>query len=344
MKILDVRVTVVAAVLISVCLVGTHSDAKSLTKVRDIKNNPKGYANEVVTLEGFATQWVAAKATTTSFYFLKDDWGSIIKVRTSKEQPEVGERYRVTGPVGIDPTNRNDVYVSEETRIHVRLEPEAVAVVPDSVVQPVEVPETTPQEIEPELGGFAGLSYGTWILIGAIVVVVFLLVFLLVWLMRSQKEPAEDISTPASTPTPQSEAGTGPAPEPKVVEGRTIKMHAPPPGTLKILPGRLEVTAGDDTVKELRFYRVRGQSTPEITFGRATGPAYTHIQLKPMTVSSRQAKMTYINNQWILTNFAPDTSNPTRYNGADLPVDGQTALKQGDRVEMGEVVLVFHES
>ena len=336
------RVGTLVVALVALLLTSALIHAQSLTKVRDIRNNPKGYANEVVTLEGFATQWVEGKASTTSFYFLKDDWGGVIKVRTSKEQPEVGERYRVTGPVGIDPTNRNDVYVSEETRIHVR--PEPVVAAPEPALQPVEVPAQT-EEAGPE-GVLADLGLGTWVLIAAIVVVLFLLVFLLMWLMRSQKQVAEDISTPMPGAGPGAPAMTGPAsePEPRVVEGRTIKMHAPPPGTLKILPGRFEVTAGDDMVKEIRFYRVRGQSTPELTFGRAAGPAYSHIQLKPMTVSSRQAKITYINNQWILTNFASESSNPTRYNGSELPVDGQTALKEGDRVEMGEVVLIYHDS
>mgnify|MGYP003410748599 CR=1 FL=1 len=42
-----------------------------------------------------------------------------------------------------------------------------------------------------------------------------------------------------------------PPPPQQVIEGRTIKMHAPPPGTLKLLPGWFEVVAGDETVKEI---------------------------------------------------------------------------------------------
>ena len=103
-------------------LAAAPADSQVLTKVSDIRNNPRGYANEVVTLEGFATQWVEGKVSTTRFYFLKDGWGGVIKVRTSKAQPEVGERYRVTGPIGIDPTNHNDLNVNEETRADVRHE------------------------------------------------------------------------------------------------------------------------------------------------------------------------------------------------------------------------------
>jgi len=336
-----VLIAVVAAAFV---LTSWPAEAQSLAKVREIRNNPKTYANEMVTIEGFATQWVEGKSRSTNFYFLKDDWGSVIKVRTSKEPPEVGERYRVTGGVGIDPTSHNDVYVAEEMRIHVRDEVETQ---PEVVTVPEvadEVPTAIPEEVFIE-EDFGGMTDQTKILIGAIVAVVVVLLVLLIALTRSKKSAATDpmdVAAPSSDPPP---TGTGAGdPEPEVVEGRTIKMHAPPPGTLKILPGRLEIAAGDDTVKEIRFYRVRGQSTPEITFGRAAGAPYSHIQLKPMTVSSRQAKITYINNAWILTNFAPDTSNPTRFNGVELPVDGQTELHEGDKIEMGEVVMIFHES
>lgn len=326
---------VAVGLVLAMGLVGAVS-AQSLTKVRDIRKNPSRYANEVVTLEGFATQWVEAKAQTTSFYFLKDDWGSVIKVRTSKDKPEIGERYRVQGAVGIDPTNHNDVYVSEEMRIYIREE-----AAPDEdrgggvAALPMAVPTAPPAADEGALGG---LSNEMKLIIGAIIVVLILLVIVLIWAVRSRGP---------STPVEEEYSGTAPAadtPQGEVVEGRTIKMHAPPPGTLKILPGRLEVTAGDETVSEIRFYRVKGQSTPEVTFGRAAGPKYTHIQLKAMTVSKRQAKMTFINNEWILTNFAPETSNPTRHNGIELPEDGQVALKEGDTIALGEVELTFHES
>ncbi|MCU0621354.1 MAG: FHA domain-containing protein [Gemmatimonadales bacterium] len=309
-----------------VCLlVAGTVGAQTLTKVKDIQTNPRGYANEVVTVEGFATQWVESTATTTSFFFLKDDWGGIIKVRTSREKPEVGERYRVSGAVGIDVVGRNDPFISEEMRVAVRIEPPAPVV---AAVAPTPVPV-----VEPAV---------PTMLIAAVAAAVVVLGILLVWLLRSRRPGAEGAA--AGAPLPTSGYASEPEAVPQPVEGRTIKMFAPPPGTLKILPGRLEVVGGDETVKEIRFYRIKGQTTPEITFGRVAGPAFSHVQLKPMTVSSRQAKVTFINNQWILTNFAAAASNPTRYNGSELPVDGQVALKQGDRIEMGEVQVVFHES
>jgi len=311
-------------------VLGALAHAQGLTKVRDIHANPRGYANEVVTVEGFATQWVESTAMTTSFYFLKDDWGGVIKVRTSREKPVVGTRYRVSGPVGIDVAQHNDVFISEEMRIEVRNESAAQAAAPPA---PIVVPTEMPDPV------LAGLSKESVLLIVAIVAAVALLIVLLVWLARSRSQaPPTDLDNDLGSDGPRAV----PEAPPQMVEGRTIKIFAPPPGTLKILPGRFEVVASDDTVKEIRFYRVKGQSTPEVTFGRAAGAPFTHVQLKPMTVSSRQAKLTFINNQWILTNFAAESSNPTRVNGIELPVEGQAALKEGDRIEMGEVAFLFH--
>ncbi len=298
--------------------------AQTITRVQDIRADPQSVANEVVTIEGRATQWVESTATTTSFYFLKDDWGGVIKVRTSRERPLVGERYRVSGPVGIDAFNRNDVYISEERRIHLR----------GQGGLPPDAGEGTGDEGEGGTGTGEGESMDWRIvaLVAAIVVVLAVLVGLLVWLVKR-----------SGAPVPLDSAAEAEG-EPTVVEGTTIKMHAPPPGTLKILPGRFEVVEGDDTVEEIRFFKVKAQAIPEVTFGRAAGAPYTHIQLKPMTVSSRHAKLTLVDGQWILTNFALDTSNPTLHNGIEMGVDAEVPLAEGDRVTMGEVVLSFHES
>jgi hypothetical protein len=307
------------ALSLAAALVAASASAQQLVRVRDIRANPLGYSNVQVTVEGYVMQYTEGKGTT-NFYILKDDFGDPVKVRTTRERPVTNVvRYRVSGPVGIDVVNRNDVYISEESRVEVR---------PPATAAPAAVPLLPPPPPPPAV---------PWELIAAILVVLAILVALLVWVARSRRGATGE---PGLTDL-DSAPPTAAAP-PQVIEGGTIKMFAPPPGTLKILPGRFSVASGDEVVKEIRFYKVKGQSTPELTFGRAPGAPFTHIQLKPMTVSSRQAKLTFINNQWILTNFAPESSNPTKYNGRDLPVDGQVALQEGDRVEMGEVQLIFH--
>jgi hypothetical protein len=46
----------------------------------------------------------------------------------------------------------------------------------------------------------------------------------------------------------------------------------------------------------------------------------------------------------LLTNFASSDSNPTRVNGRDLGVNESVPLSESDRVQMGEVSLLFHHT
>jgi hypothetical protein len=61
-------------------------------------------------------------------------------------------------------------------------------------------------------------------------------------------------------------------------------------------------------------------------------------------VSSRQAKVSFDNGATQLTNFASADSNPTRVNGRDLAVNESVPLSENDRVQMGEVSLLFHHA
>ncbi len=361
----------VLPVVLLVALVGfaavPSAGQQSLTRVRDILRDAPNYPNFInheVTVEGVATQWVEGRGSTT-FYTLKDDWGDPIKVRTTRERPVIGDRCRVQGVVGVDVANGYDVYVSEELRTDGKPAPPppppwyedlpwglvtAVCVAllclvvllvwvlrsrgAQPQVFPVEPLTSNATPLPPPPSRPASMS-----------------------IPSPPPSPADSNIPPPpragslSSPIPPPPTGTAAmtAPilsslEPQVVEGRTIKFYAPPPGTLKILPGRLAVAGGDDTIKELRFFKAAGESTPEVTFGRAAGTPFIHIQLKSPTVSTRQAKLTYINSQWILTNFAAASSNPTRVNELELPVDGQVALSDGDAIEMGEVRFIFHNA
>ena len=81
---------------------------------------------------------------------------------------------------------------------------------------------------------------------------------------------------------------------------------------------------------------------PEVTFGRVTGPPYRHIQLKSQTVSRQHARLQYLEGRWCLTNLSQ--TNPVVVNGATLDsAHGQHTLRDGDEIEMGEVVFRFHE-
>jgi pSer/pThr/pTyr-binding forkhead associated (FHA) protein len=111
-----------------------------------------------------------------------------------------------------------------------------------------------------------------------------------------------------------------------------------------VLPGRLEVLAGltldNPWEQEIRFVQVPG-SEPEITLGRGEGPPHRHLRLDSATVSRQQAHMRFGEGGWTLTNLSQ--TNPTSVNGEALAPGGAAVLREGDRIEMGEVAFRFRE-
>jgi predicted component of type VI protein secretion system len=123
-------------------------------------------------------------------------------------------------------------------------------------------------------------------------------------------------------------------------ESRSRRAHRPMDGTLQFLSGRFEVVDGREMGQEIRFVRQPGSAQTEVSFGRQDGVAYRHVQLHEPTVSRLHAKMTLEGKDWRLTNLS--STNPTNVNGKPLaPNDGSVVLRDGDRVEMGEVVFRF---
>jgi hypothetical protein len=141
----------------------------------------------------------------------------------------------------------------------------------------------------------------------------------------------------SAPPAPSQPArANGASPASKVV-------HEIPPmdGTLQFLPGRLEVVDGESPGRDIRFVRTWGE-IPEITFGRITGPPYRHVQLRSQTVSRQHARMQYVDGRWKLTNLSQ--TNPVLINGQALDsAHGHRVLRDGDQIEMGEVVFRYRE-
>ncbi len=353
----------VSLVLVLVCATAAMAQNEQLQPVRIsfIKAHAAAHLNEVVRIDGFVTQFVDTGSRSTTFFYIKDDWGSVIKVRTSSQPPSVGKRYSIVGPVSVDPKTK-DLYISEEARqeIFKGVEP-WVNKQQDEIVSPPprdasQAATATAQQIpakvdtaiandtqaaadvKTESGSSSLMMY--LLLGGAALVVLAVVLFLILRSRHDDLLQTSDFTLATATAAP---VDAPPAPE-QVIEGRTIKMHAPPPNTVKLLPGWFEVLSGDDVVKQIRFYKLGGEHGAETTFGRASGRPYAHIQLKAPTVSSRQAKVTFDNGAARLTNFASADSNPTRLNGRDLDVNESVSLKDSDRVEMGEVSLLFHEA
>ena len=143
----------------------------------------------------------------------------------------------------------------------------------------------------------------------------------------------------------------------EAVDGASVRFWRPADGTLQFLPGRLEIAAGRDAGQEIRFVRTGGPDGTCITFGRADGPPYRHVQLREPTVSRAHARMVLEQSgsgsrdanqsqaRWRLENLS--STNPVVINGRSLDANGGSMasimLSEGDRIEMGEVAFVFRE-
>jgi hypothetical protein len=122
---------------------------------------------------------------------------------------------------------------------------------------------------------------------------------------------------------------------------RVVQEVAPVEGTLQFLPGRLEIVDGDVPGRDIRFVRTWGE-IPEVTFGRVAGPPYRHVQLRSQTVSRQHARMQFAEGRWKLINLSQ--TNPVVVNGEALDTaHGQRVLRDGDEIEMGDVLFRFRE-
>ncbi len=304
--------------------------------------------NNVVTVEGFVIQYREDPATT-NVYHLKDDWAGVVMIRTTKANPNVGDRLRVSGTVTIDPKLNTPSIIEDGRTVLIS----AGAIEPKPPVKDSDgdgVPDSADRcPTEPGPASNAGCPKPNYLLYGLIAATVIVLgVFVFVIMKMSARgraeEPRPPVSAPVETAAPAApEGATIRMPEPaETLEGATIKMHAPPPGTLKLLPGYFEVVAGDPKLKEIRLYKTSGQTEIETTIGRLPGEPYKHIQLKLPTVSRKQAKLVFSNGKYTLINYAPEASNPTKINGMEMSVNESHPLEEGDRIGMGEVELVYH--
>jgi hypothetical protein len=112
-------------------------------------------------------------------------------------------------------------------------------------------------------------------------------------------------------------------------------------GTLQLLPGRLEVVDGLAQRADIRFVKVPGREAV-VTLGRGSGSAPSHVQLAAPTVSGEHARLQLADGAWYITNLS--RTNPVVVNDAEVSSNGTgrgQLLRDGDRIELGEVVLMF---
>lgn len=129
-------------------------------------------------------------------------------------------------------------------------------------------------------------------------------------------------------------------PREDAITSATLRLEKPQDGTLQFLPGKLEIIEGRGIGQEIRFVRTAGPDGQSITFGRNEGPQYRHVQLEEHTVSRMHARMTLDGKTWSLSNLS--RTNPVVVNGLALGEETPSVvLRDGDRIEMGEVVFRF---
>lgn len=155
--------------------------------------------------------------------------------------------------------------------------------------------------------------------------------------MRAHQQPAEEARPVLKL---QVAGDNRPVAHKDVVTHNTLRLEKVTDGTLQFLPGKLEVIEGRDIGQEVRFVKTPGPDGNTITFGRVAGPQYRHVQLLEQTVSREHARMTFEGKSWTLTNLS--RTNPVSVNGLALSEKAPSVtLRDGDRIEMGEVVFRF---
>jgi hypothetical protein len=131
----------------------------------------------------------------------------------------------------------------------------------------------------------------------------------------------------------------GDEPAARGATSETVRFIRPGEEPIQILPGRLEVLSGEPKHREIRFVRSPGEPA-ELILGREPGRSPQSVALNSDTVSRRHARFAYSNGRWAVTNLS--RTNPVVVNDVRLPDNSiERPLADGDRVELGEVVLRF---
>ena len=159
--------------------------------------------------------------------------------------------------------------------------------------------------------------------------------------------PARVAAAPVAAPTPDfasafAPVNAAPIPLPPAADHQsteTVQFRRPGDAAIQLLPARLEVLAGMPSKQEIRFVRVPGEA-PEMILGRDASSSPRQVTLTSSTVSRRHARVTYANGRWLVSNLS--RTNPVVVNDETLDeFEGARALADGDRIELGDVVLRF---
>lgn len=135
-------------------------------------------------------------------------------------------------------------------------------------------------------------------------------------------------------------------PEPDPLGTETVRFVRPSDlevaldGAVQLLPGRLEILEGPIAHREIRFMRFPGQPA-RVILGREPRVTPHYIGLESPTVSRRHAQFDFTDKRWFVKNLS--RTNPVVINDEQLSdTDAARPLEDGDRIELGDVILRFH--
>jgi hypothetical protein len=317
--------------IFSVCFLTISAQSVQKAQVNDILKDPNAYNQEEVEVSGLVIQYIEATEQTTSHYYLKDDFGAIIKIHTAESKPETNEKYTVRGILYIEASTLLP-FISEKSKIKIAKEGDLPVTDISPALTSVDEPATEDMEFN--------WWKKNWLLLVIIGSAFLLLVLLIVLLGRKGK--AEELYTPEPVNKPSQIA-----PEkldfPVTRESlKTMVIPSTVPKTMKFIPGELEVITGED---KGRIIRIGGYPTEEgsiVTIGReqVTGPRdFAHIQLKERTISRRQAELILKDGKLYLKNLSE--TNFTKLDGKDLPPNTSAPLSPGSIMTFGEVEMKY---
>ena len=119
----------------------------------------------------------------------------------------------------------------------------------------------------------------------------------------------------------------------------TVRFVRPGDEALQLLPARFEVISGITPPQVIRFVRVPGKPA-EMIIGREAASSPQQVTLTSSTVSRRHARVSYTDGRWLVSNLS--RTNPVVVNDHALAeFEGPRPLLDGDRIELGDVVLRF---
>jgi pSer/pThr/pTyr-binding forkhead associated (FHA) protein len=149
--------------------------------------------------------------------------------------------------------------------------------------------------------------------------------------------PQPATAPPPATPSLATESATE-----DPVTSETVHLARPTEEVVQLLPARLEVVAGMPRRQDIRFVRTPGE-TPHMILGREPADSPHHVTITSSTVSRQHARVAYTNGQWKVVNLS--TTNPVIVNDRALPGPrSERTLSDGDKIELGDVVLRFRAS